>query len=103
MQLGETLRAAYHVLVDLTVIATFFSIRVHFCQRFKFGQRISGTAGYSITLLPIVLSTVPPPGIASVWAFELNVVGGALLLALAAWPIFARSLRTGQIGEVQAR
>jgi glutamate:GABA antiporter len=91
MQLGETLRAAYQILVDLTVIATFLPFVYIFASGFKFGQRISGVVGCLITLLAIVLSAVPPPGVASVWIFELKVVGGALLLALAAWPIFAHS------------
>jgi amino acid transporter len=91
MQLGETLRAAYQILVDLTVIATFLPFVYIFASGFKFGQRIAGTVGFSITLLAIVLSAVPPPGIASVSIFELKVVGGALLLAFAAWPIYAGS------------
>lgn len=91
MQFGENLRAAYQILVDLTVIATFLPFVYIFSSGFKFGQRIAGAAGLSITLLAIVLSAVPPPGIASVWIFELKVVGGALLLAAAAWPIFFRS------------
>lgn len=89
MQLGETLRAAYQILVDLTVIATFLPFVYIFLSGFKFGQRIAGVAGGLITVLAIVLSVVPPPGAASVWIFELKVVGGALLLALAAWPVFA--------------
>jgi amino acid transporter len=91
MQLGETLRAAYQILVDLTVIATFLPFLYIFASGFRFGQRFSGAAGGLITVLAIVLSAVPPPGVASVWTFELKVVGGALLLAMAAWPIYARS------------
>jgi len=91
MQLGENLRAAYQILVDLTVIATFLPFVYIFASGFKFGQRISGALGCSITVLAIALSAVPPPGIASVSIFELKVVGGALFLALAAWPIFAHS------------
>jgi APA family basic amino acid/polyamine antiporter len=91
MQLGETLRAAYQILVDLTVIATFLPFLYIFASGFKFGQRISGAAGCTITALAIALSAVPPGGVSSIWIFELKVVGGALLLALFAWPIFARS------------
>ena len=40
MQLGETLRAAYQILVDLTVIATFLPFVYIFASGFKFGQRI---------------------------------------------------------------
>lgn len=91
MQLGETLRAAYQILVDLTVIATFLPFAYIFASGFKFGQRVSGAAGGLITALAIVVSAVPPPDAASVWIFELKVVGGAALLALAAWPIFTRN------------
>ena len=89
-QLGETLRAAYQILVDLTVIATFIPFVYIFASGFKFGQRWAGALGGLITVLAIVLSAVPPPGIASVWVFELKVVGGAILLVLAARPIFVR-------------
>jgi glutamate:GABA antiporter len=94
MQLGENLRAAYQILVDLTVIATFLPFVYIFASAFKFGQRIAGVSGCSITVLAIILSAVPPNGVASVWIFELKVVGGALLLALAAWPIFLRGARS---------
>ncbi len=90
MQLGETLRAAYQILVDLTVIGTFLPFVYIFASGFKFGQRWSGAAGGLITVLAIVLSAVPPPGIASVWIFELKVVGGTVLLTLVALPIYAR-------------
>lgn len=90
MQMGETLRAAYQILVDLCLIATFLPFVYIFASGFKFGQRVAGLVGGAITVLAIVLSAVPPPGIASVWIFELKVVGGALLLALAAWPIYSR-------------
>jgi amino acid transporter len=90
MQLGETLRATYQILVDLTVIATLLPFLYIFASGFKFGQRWAGAAGGSITALAIVLSAVPPAGIASVWIFELKVVGGSLLLALAARPLFLR-------------
>ncbi len=91
MQLGETLRSAYQILVDLTVVATFLPFVYIFASGFKFGQRWAGAAGGLITILAIVLSAAPPPGVASVWIFELKVVGGTALLALAARPIFARS------------
>ncbi len=91
MQLGETLRSAYQILVDLTVVATFLPFVYIFASGFKFGQRWAGAAGGLITILAIILSAAPPPGVASVWIFELKVVGGTALLALAARPIFARS------------
>ncbi len=90
MQLGETLRAAYQILVDLTVIATFLPFVYIFASGFKFGQRWAGAVGGLITVLAVILSAVPPPGIASVWTFELKVVGGTILLALAARPFYHR-------------
>ena len=75
MQLGETLRSAYQILVDLTVVATFLPFVYIFASGFKFGQRWAGAAGGLITILAIVLSAAPPPGVASVWIFELKVVG----------------------------
>lgn len=91
LQLGETLRAGYQILVDLTVIATFLPFLYIFASGFKFGQRWAGAAGGVITALAIILSVVPPPGVASVWIFELKVVGGTILLAAAARPIFVRA------------
>ncbi len=90
MQLGETLRAAYQILVDLTVIATLLPFVYIFASGFKFGQRWAGALGGLITVLAIILSAVPPPGVASVWVFELKVVGGTILLAAAARPFFHR-------------
>jgi glutamate:GABA antiporter len=90
MQLGETLRATYQILVDLTVIATLLPFLYIFASGFKFGQRWAGATGGSITALAIVLSAVPPAGISSVAIFELKVVGGAILLVLAARPFFTR-------------
>ncbi len=91
MQLGETLRAAYQILVDLTVIATLLPFIYIFASGFKFGQRWAGAAGGLITILAVILSAVPPPGVASRLIFELKVVGGTALLVLAARPIFARN------------
>jgi glutamate:GABA antiporter len=95
-QLGETLRAAYQILVDLTVIATFLPFVYIFASGFKFGQRWAGMLGGLITVLAIILSAVPPPGVASVWIFELKVVGGTILLALAALPIYVQGRARAQ-------
>ncbi|MBV9769959.1 MAG: amino acid permease [Bryobacterales bacterium] len=100
MQLGETLRAVYQILVDLTVIATLLPFVYIFASGFKFGQRWAGAMGGVITILAVILSAVPPPGVVSVVTFELKVVGGTALLALAARPIFACG---GAHGRLQAR
>jgi amino acid transporter len=90
-ELGETLRAAYQIMVDMTVIVTLIPFVYIFASGIKFGQRWAGTTGAIVSAIAIVLSAVPPPGVASVWLFELKVVGGTLLLVLAGRMIFARS------------
>ena len=91
MELGENLRAAYQILVDMVVIATLIPFVYIFATGFKFGRRWSGTAGALIALAAVILSAVPPPGVASTWLFELKVIGGTLLLALLGRAIFVRS------------
>jgi len=92
-ELGENLRASYQILVDMVVIATLIPFVYIFASGFKFGRRISGLAGGAIAILAVVLSAVPPPGIASVWLFELKVIGGTIVLAIAGRVIFLRSKR----------
>ena len=91
MELGENLRAAYQILVDMVVIATLIPFVYIFASGFKFGRRWAGTTGAAISLAAVILSAVPPPGVASTWLFELKVVGGTVLLALLGRVIFVRS------------
>jgi amino acid transporter len=90
-QLGENLRAGYQILVDMVVIATLIPFVYIFCSGFKFGQRWAGISGGLISVAGVILSVSPPPGVASVWVFELKVVGGTVLLALAGLAVFLRS------------
>ena len=90
-ELGENLRAAYQILVDMVVIATLIPLVYIFAAGFKFGQRWAGTAGAIIAGIAIVLSCSPPPGVASVWLFELKIIGGTALLAIAGRVIFVHS------------
>jgi len=90
-ELGENLRAAYQILVDMVVIATLIPFVYIFAAGFKFGQRLAGTAGAIIAGIAIVLSCSPPPGVASVWLFELKIIGGTALLAIAGRVIFVHS------------
>jgi len=92
MEMGENLRAAYQILVDMVVIATLIPFVYIFASGFKFGRRWAGIAGATISLAAVILSAVPPPGVASVWLFELKVVGGTVLLALLGRVIFVRSM-----------
>jgi glutamate:GABA antiporter len=90
-ELGENLRAAYQIMVDMTVSVTLIPFVYIFTSGMKFGQRWAGATGALVSAIAIVLSAIPPPGVASVWLFELKVVGGTLLLVLAGRVIFARS------------
>jgi len=90
-ELGENLRAAYQIMVDMTVIVTLIPFVYIFACGMKFGQPWAGTTGAIVSSIAIVLSAIPPPGVASVWLFELKVVGGTLLLVLAGRMIFNRS------------
>ena len=91
MQLGENLRAGYQILVDMVVIATLVPFVYIFATGFKFGRRWAGIAGALLSIAGVILSAIPPPGVASVWLFELKVVGGSILLVLAGRVIFVRS------------
>jgi amino acid transporter len=90
-ELGENLRAAYQIMVDMTVIVTLIPFLYIFTSGMKFGQRWAGATGAVVSAIAMVLSAIPPPGVASVWLFELKVVGGTVLLVLAGRMIFARS------------
>ena len=91
MQMGENLRAAYQILVDMTVISALIPFVYFFSAGFKFGQRWAGAMGAAVSVTAVVLSTIPPAGVASVRLFELKVVGGTVLLILLARWIFVRS------------
>jgi amino acid transporter len=89
-QLGETVRAAYQIMVDMMVIATFIPFVYIFGAGFRFASRIAAVSGLAVTLIAIVLSTLPPPEAASVAVFEIKVVGGSVLFALLGWVVFKR-------------
>lgn len=89
-QLGETVRAAYQIMVDMTVIATFIPFVYIFGSGFRFANRIASASGLAVTLIAIALSVLPPPEAASTALFETKVVGGSLLLAALGWRIFMR-------------
>ena len=103
MELGENLRAAYQILVDMVVIATLIPFVYIFASGFKFGQRWSGTAGALTAAIAVALSLIPPPGVASTWLFELKVIGGTLLLVLAGRAIFIRSKGTTRVTPDELR
>lgn len=84
MQAGENLRTGYQLLVDMTVITYFVPFLYLFGTAWKYGERLSGAAGVLVTVVAVVLSFIPPPGVSSVWMFELKLAGGFVLLAATA-------------------
>lgn len=92
-QAGETVNAAYQILVDMTVITTFLPYLYIFAAGWKFGQRLAAALGASISVAAIVLSAVPAPEVGSWQIFELKVVGGCLLLTLLGRAVFVRERR----------
>lgn len=89
-QIGETVRAAYQVMVDMMIIVTFIPFLYIFAAGFRFASRIAAVSGLIVTVIAIVLSAVPPPEAASVGLFEAKILGGTFLIALAGWLIFRR-------------
>jgi amino acid transporter len=87
-QLGETVRAAYQIMVDMMVIATFIPFLYIFAAGFRFANRIAAVSGLAVTLIAIALSAMPPPEVASVLLFEIKVVGGSLFFVLAGLFVF---------------
>jgi amino acid transporter len=93
VQIGETLRAAYSLLVDLMVLATFIPFLYIFASSWKCGNRISAASGMFVSALALLCSLVPPSDVANIWTFEAKLIGGTLLLiALARW-VFVRAER----------
>ncbi len=89
-QLGETVRAAYQIMVDMMLIVTFVPFVYIFAAGFKFANRVAAVSGMAVTLIAIALSAIPPPESASTIVFELKVVGGSLFFAVLGWLVFKR-------------
>ena len=101
-QAGETLRAGWQVLTDLAILATFLPFVYIFLCGWKFGERLSAVSGLFVTGAAILLSLVPPVGVASIWLFELKVVGGCALLIATGWLAFRRTSLRSRAGRAGA-
>ncbi len=89
-QLGETVKAAYQIMVDMMLIVTFIPYVYIFCAGFRFANRPAALSGLAVTLIAIVLAALPPPDVASVAVFETKIIGGSLLFAVLGWILFNR-------------
>jgi amino acid transporter len=89
-QLGETVRAAYQIMVDMMLIVTFIPFVYIFGAGFRFASRIAAISGLAVTFIAIVFAAIPPPEAASAAIFEAKVVGGSVFFALLGWIVFKR-------------
>jgi amino acid transporter len=96
-QLGESVRAAYQIMVDMTVIVTFVPFIYIFGAGFRFANKIAAISGLAVTLIAMVLAAIPPQDTVSGAIFEVKVLGGSLFFALLGWVVFKRyqALRAG--------
>ena len=86
VQIGESLRAAYQLLIDLMVVVTFIPFAFIFLSAWKCGTRISAILGLLVSGLAIVCSVVPTADVANVPLFEFKLCAGtALLIGSARW------------------
>jgi hypothetical protein len=95
-QLGESVQAAYQIMVDMMVMVTFIPFLYIFGAGFRFANRIAAVSGLAVTVIAIVLSALPPKEASSAVVFEMKVLGGSLFFALLGWILFKRyeSLRS---------
>jgi amino acid transporter len=84
---GESIRMAYQILVDMTVITYFIPFLYLFGAAWRCGRRASAASGLAVTAAAIALSLVPPAG-ASALLFELKLAGGCAVLVVTAKMFF---------------
>jgi amino acid transporter len=89
-QLGETVRAAYQIMVDMMLIVTFIPFVYIFAAGFRFVSRIAAVSGLAVTIIAIAFAAIPPHEAASTAIFEAKVVGGSVFFALLGWIVFKR-------------
>ena len=89
-QLGETVRAAYQIMVDMMLIVTFIPFVYIFCAGFRFASRIAAVSGLAVTLIAIAFAAVPPHEAGSAAIFEIKVIGGSVFFAVLGWIVFKR-------------
>lgn len=91
IQLGDTMRAAYHALVSLMVIAGFIPYIYIFASAWLAGRRVSALCGWAVTALALVCSVVPTAEVNHVWLFELKLALGTAAVIGSAWLAYRRT------------
>lgn len=85
-QLGETFRAAYQIMVDMSVITLFIPFLYMFASAWKFGLRLPAVSGLFVSAVAILFSFIPTEDVKNVWLFETKLIGGVILLS--AWAAY---------------
>ncbi len=93
MQLGETLRTGYQLLVDMTVITYFIPLLYMFAAAARHGLKWSAILGTMVTALAILFSLAPPAEAGSALLFEAKLLGGCALVIGTARIAFNRGRR----------
>lgn len=91
MQAGESLRAGYQLLVDMTVVTYFIPFLYMFAAGRREGLRASSLAGLGVTIMAIAVSLVPPRETRAPWLFEAKLLGGCAAVGLAARIVYRRA------------
>ncbi|MGC8793839.1 MAG: APC family permease [Bryobacteraceae bacterium] len=94
MQAGESLRAGYQLLVDMTVITYFIPFAYMFLVAARCGLIRSAMAGLAVTLAAIACSLIPPQESSNPWLFEAKIIGGCAVVIGAARIVFRRARRS---------
>jgi amino acid transporter len=87
---GETLRHAWQLLMDMSILTLFVPLICMFAAAWRFGNRLSAAAGISVSVLSMALALVPPPEYGSLFLFELKLIGGIVLLMSVGMMTFRR-------------
>ncbi len=91
MQSGETMRAGYQLLVDMSTITYFIPFLYMFAAAWKYGQKIAGGAGLFVIAAGLCFAFMPTADTANVWLFEFKLVAGCVLCIWPARIIFRRA------------
>jgi amino acid transporter len=77
---GETLRNAWQLLMDMSILTLFVPFICMFAAAWRFRNRVSAVAGIVVSVLSMAFALIPPAGHGSVAAFELKLIGGIVVL-----------------------
>ncbi len=92
IQLGDTMRAAYHAMVSLMVIAGFIPYIYIFASAWVASCRLSAVCGWAVTALALICSVVPTADVNHVWLFELKLALGTAAVIGSAWLVYRRKV-----------